>query len=286
MSGCGAGSVPRPARGCATLGCAVSIVLLLAGCGGRGVAPVVDKELRAGALPGVTQRPRQTVPATASEPVPPAYLVVAGDTLYAIAWRYRLDYREVARWNGISEPYLIHPGQHLRLRPSTGDKGPGTAASAQPDPQPRVATRPPVIESASATPRSKALPKPLSPSANLIWHWPAKGVVRDADSPLGKKGVEILGARGQPVYAAADGEVVYSGSGLIGYGKLIIIKHNDVFLSAYAHNDNLLVEEGAMVAGGQQIAEMGSSGTREIMLHFEIRRNGKPVAPLQYLPRS
>jgi lipoprotein NlpD len=125
---------------------------------------------------------------------------------------------------------------------------------------------------------------PASNTSDIKWQWPARGKVVAADSVLGERGINILGTRGQPVVATAPGHVVYSGSGLVGYGKLIIIKHNDTYLSAYAHNDRLLVAEGAQVAGGQQIGEMGSTGTRRVMLHFEIRRDGKPVPPLQFLP--
>jgi lipoprotein NlpD len=120
----------------------------------------------------------------------------------------------------------------------------------------------------------------------LKWTWPATGGVKTAASPLiGNRGLEIRGKRGDPVRAAADGQVVYSGSGLRGYGQLIIIKHNDIFLSAYAHNEKLLAAEGANVKAGQEIAEMGDSETKDVMLHFEIRRDGKAVEPLKYLPQ-
>ena len=131
-------------------------------------------------------------------------------------------------------------------------------------------------------PRKDKTPKATT---KLSWRWPAKGKVQKARSALGSKGIEILGSRGSDVLAAANGKVVYSGDGLRGYGQLLIIKHNDVFLSAYAHNEKLLVKEGAAVRRGQRIALMGNSGTKRVMLHFEIRRNGKAVEPLNFLPR-
>ncbi|MDA0823392.1 MAG: peptidoglycan DD-metalloendopeptidase family protein [Proteobacteria bacterium] len=121
-------------------------------------------------------------------------------------------------------------------------------------------------------------------SKRLAWMWPTSGTVQSASSALGTKGIEILGKTGQPVVAAASGTVVYSGSGLRGYGQLIIVKHNEEFLSAYAHNDKLIVSEGVAVKQGQKIAEMGNSDAKRVMLHFEIRRDGKAVEPLQYLP--
>lgn len=122
-------------------------------------------------------------------------------------------------------------------------------------------------------------------ATRLSWRWPARGEVQAASSALGSKGIEILGRRADPVVAAASGTVVYSGSGLRGYGRLIIIQHNEDYLSAYAHNDKLLVNEGATVKSGQRIADMGDSDAKRVMLHFEIRKDGKAVKPLQYLPR-
>lgn len=217
----------------------------------------------------------------------PGYTVHRGDTLYSIAWRYDIDVKDLARWNGVSPPYTIYPGQRLRMSP------PAASAGTQ------VATRDPVASthkspvhspqtSSSNSPRTTLpVPDDSRPASALRWQWPADGPVIktfSADS-TGKKGISIGGTPGQPVRASADGTVVYSGSGLIGYGQLIIVNHNKNYLSAYAHNQRILVREGDRVTAGQQIAELGSTGTDRPMLHFEIRLNGKPVDPLKYLPR-
>ncbi len=192
------------------------------------------------------------------------HVVQPGETLYAIAWRYRLDYQELARWNGLENADLIYAGQRLSLR------APG-------------ATRP--AEASSSTPQSRPLP-PAPALAPPTWQWPAQGeLVRafGADSGLGN-GIGIGGSVGQAIHAAASGRVVYSGNGLIGYGQLLIIKHNDTYLSAYGHNDRLIVAQGDTVERGQTVAEMGVGPERKPQLHFEIRRNGSPVDPLQHLP--
>jgi len=263
-----------------------TVLLLVQGCGGTARAPVEGK----------TTKPAN--PATVTSPDRSFYTVVAGDTLYSVAWRYQLDYRQLARWNDIGSSYLIHPGVQLTLRkparftlPARDKTKPRAVRKAvrrevsQLNPRLEMAKTP---SSKSTVQQAPAVIKGsvINGSKPLNWRWPTKGKHRKTDSPTGKKGLQILGAQGQSVIAAGPGLVVYSGSGLIGYGKLIIIKHNDVFLSAYAHNDSILVEEGAEVAAGQKIAKMGSSGAKEVMLHFEIRRNGKPVPPLDYLPRS
>lgn len=213
---------------------------------------------------------------------PDNHRVRPGETLYSIAFQYGVGYETLARWNGLRPPYTIQIGQNLRLRP--------TAASG------RTVTRSTTSTSASsdktkqkpATPPSPppATPPAVQKTASLSWQWPAQGrILRTYQANShGKKGIEIEGSRGQPVRAAAPGRVVYAGSGLVGYGRLIIIKHDARFLSAYGYNDKLYVQEGSQVHAGQVIAEMGSSGTNRVQLHFEIRRDGKPVDPLQYLP--
>ena len=204
------------------------------------------------------------------------HVVARGDTLLSIARRYRLDYREIARWNRIKAPFIIYPGQRLALHQTQGS---GTA--------PRPAQR---LEVRASAPRAEISP-PIRghapPSAGSIqWQWPARGKPLPANTASSRQGLDLLGQPGQPIWAAAAGEVVYSGDGLVGYGKLIIIRHDDVYLSAYAHNRRLLVQEGHRVARGQQIAEMGNSGSRQVKLYFEIRRNGRPVPPLGYLPKA
>ncbi len=286
------------------------------GEGGRGSEPVIGE------------------PATR----PGEYVVARGDTLYQIAFRHGLDYRDVARRNRIEPPYTIYPGQTLHLgeaaiarpppvarRPagatarSTGSGliastakpettqpsaprpsspapamptiAPSAASNASPaaadGSEPAVArVEPPVGSSAPSTPPRLTPPAPL-PKGPVAWRWPASGKTVTtflAGDPT-RQGVGIAGSNGQPVYAAGDGVVVYSGAGLIGYGELVIIKHSDEWLSAYGHNRKRLVSEGQAVSGGEQIAEMGRSGASRDMLHFEIRRNGKPVDPLQLLPK-
>lgn len=191
------------------------------------------------------------------------HVVRRGETLYTIAWRYGKDHRDLARWNGLGDGSLIYPGQRIRLAP-----GPGTAAARTP-----------------TSAQARRLPAPAS-DPPPAWSWPTPGgIVADFGSRPGSgTGVLIGGKAGQPVVAAAAGRVVYAGSGLIGYGRLIIVKHNDTYLSAYGHNASLLVREGETVSKGQRIATMGEGPGREPRLHFEIRRNGKPVNPRTYLP--
>ncbi len=271
------------------LGVAVMLALLGA-CGGeQAIAPIGRK---AKAPPRTVANPRVSSPQTHS--------VRKGESLYAIAWVYGLDYRDIAIWNKIVDPFTIYPGQRLVLYSS-----PKPAKAWQIDkkvkPQVRATekrkTAPPVPRP-QAKPTVKASGKPVvRPAAKVAasapktenvpvktWRWPAKGKLIGRFNKHGGKGINILGRRGQPIYTAAPGRVVYSGSGLRGYGKLIIVKHNKRFLSAYAHNQRLRVQEGDRVGSGQQIAEMGNSESREIKLHFEIRRDGKPVNPTRYLP--
>ncbi|MGD8926611.1 MAG: peptidoglycan DD-metalloendopeptidase family protein, partial [Thioalkalispiraceae bacterium] len=200
------------------------------------------------------------------------HIVSKGETLYSIAWQYGQDVRDVAQWNHIRAPYTIYPNQKIRLKPPKLDK---------------PVKRNPVIASNS---RKNPPVKPVIKTKNSLkisWQWPTKGKIIGTYSARdsGKKGLDIAGKIGQRVYAAAGGQIVYSGSGLRGYGKLIIIKHNDTYFSAYAHNRRLFVKEEQQVKKGQHIADMGSSEADRAMLHFEVRRNGKPVDPLRYLPK-
>lgn len=201
------------------------------------------------------------------------YTVEEGDTLYSIAFDHGLDYRKVAEWNDIGESYLIYPGQELVLRegaaPGRGEET-GTPASgegqAEPDPP-------------------AAQPAPSPQRRDLDWRWPLSGQVLKAfgEGSL-ENGLQLGASEGDPVHAAADGEVVYTGSGLIGYGRLIIIKHDDVYLSAYGHNREIQVDEGDQVTAGDRIASVGRGSGDRPMLHFEIRVEGEAVDPLQYLP--
>lgn len=201
-----------------------------------------------------------------------AHRVVRGDTLGSIAFRYGLSYRRLASWNRIPPPYTIYPGQRLRLTPPPTDRSARSDAASK-------------RRGSDAKPMRKG-PTVTRPASGLRWQWPTRGpILRRFDRDgVGKKGIDIGGRPGQPILAAANGKIVYAGSGLKGYGRLIIIKHDKNYLSAYAHNRSLTAKEGERVSQGQRIAEMGDTGAKRTMLHFEIRFNGKAVDPLRYLP--
>lgn len=231
------------------------------------------------------------------------HYVSRGETLFSIAWRYGLDYKQLAQHNRIYPPYTIYPRQKIRLDVATSDSNsvksssqsarPSRNAGAAANGKSAVGKREqtPVAKvpqrSEIKTPKQAPVSTPPLLTDAPKWQWPAQGKVLAAFAGNGglNKGIDISGNLGQPVFAAASGQIVYAGSGLRGYGKLLIIKHNESFLSAYAHNEHLLVKEGEMVKVGQRIADMGSSGTDRIKLHFEIRREGQPVDPIRYLPR-
>jgi len=198
-------------------------------------------------------------------PDPDTHIVRRGETLFSIAWRYGKDPADVARWNQLGDGSLIHPGDAIRLAPPSGSAARSGSSSSRPPPRmlPKVPTQPPPP-----------------------WSWPANGrvSVEFGGKPGTGTGILIDGKVGQAITSAASGRVVYAGSGLIGYGKLIILKHNDTYLSAYGYNASLLVKEGETIKKGQRIATMGEGPERKARLHFEIRRNGKPVNPRQYLP--
>lgn len=317
------------------LACLLVAVAWLAGCGSLRSSVVIEPVAPGHASP--TSSPR--VPRT---PVPGgSYVVVRGDTLYSIAFRKGVDFRDLAQWNGIAVPYTIWPGQRLSLSPPAAPvvahrpvvagtarpiSGPpagvpvfepvtaGTTAAtgAVAPPAPHAVPTAPAVPPAPAAPAApppapvnsvpvagvavappvKATPvaRPVFAGAarevnGVSWRWPVEGtVVGRFDSSDAIPGIEIAGKSGDPVRAAADGVVVYSGNGLVGYGELVIIKHNDSFLSAYGHNRRRLVKEGQRVTAGQQIAEMGSTGATRNELEFQIRKNGNPVDPLSYLP--
>ncbi|MBD8527524.1 peptidoglycan DD-metalloendopeptidase family protein [Pseudomarimonas arenosa] len=282
----------------------VNVLGLLCAC-----AP--QRSVRVETAPG-TRRPSTAVAVNADE-----YVVVKGDTLYGIAFRQKLDYRDLAAINNIRSPYTIYPGQRLKLgqaatAPVTKKSVPPPASTSagvvnpivreapkpvvlprtEPTPPIAPAQSPPVQPAPAAVapvvepPPKPAVPAPLS-DGPLRWRWPTDGKVISsflAGDPT-RQGINLAGSAGDPVLAAAQGVVVYSGSGLIGYGELVIIKHDDTWLSAYGHNRKRLVAEGDTVHGGQQVAEMGRSGASRDMLHFEVRKNGRPVDPMNVLPR-
>ena len=214
--------------------------------------------------------------------IPPEYIVKQNDSLYSIAWAFGLDFQQLAHWNRIAKPYVIRPGQRLRLRPAPAVR----AVATQPGPatgNTAAATAAPP----KAQPKGPPAPATGGDSAAISWIWPAEGkLVGTYSAPKNVHGIQIAGRSGTAINATGAGEVVYVGEALLGYGKLIIVRHNPIFLSAYAHNQSILVAEGEHVRAGQQIATMGSSGANRTMLHFEIRKHGKPVDPLTYLVRQ
>lgn len=252
----------------------VALAVLLSAC--SSTPPAVEES------PVVTGK-KKAQPAT---PVRPEFHIVGrGETLFSIAFRYGLDFRGLARANGISEPYTIYPGQKLRL----GDKPPAKKSAKASVVKPSGSS----AKSVTTKPQPAPAPSTTTATAPVVlpqgrgWLWPVGGKVlaRFDAASVGPKGIALAGNAGDVVRAARGGRVVYTGSSLVGYGLLVIIKHDDVYLSAYAHNSKLLVKEGEQVKAGQVIAEMGSSGTDRTQLHFEVRRNGDPIDPLQVLPK-
>lgn len=287
------------------------LALLLSACGGSR-APVQEHSVKKGST--TSQRSSQARKYSRGTNAP--YTVARGDTLYAIAWRYGYDYRELATRNSISAPYVIYPGQTLYLTEQAKRKSRSSSSKKTTSPSARkpkrssstkrsttVSKRP----SKKTTKRSKTASSKASnaktttkqakkTTASTVasvydrdykiaaWRRPAKGKLVGRFSAQRRNGILIANALGTRVVAAAAGRVVYAGSGLIGYGKLIILKHSKRYLSAYAHNNQIRVTEGDVVQAGQHIADMGRSSVGKVQLHFEIRRDGKPVDPLRYLP--
>ena len=242
------------------------------------------------------------------------YRVLRGDTLYSIAFRYGLDYRRLAAANRVAPPYTIYPGQTLRLQeadaappperasarvaasngtpePAAAKPSPAPSPAALPAPGARTAAKAPASTSVAKGPTPAAVSRPRSaataprPVAATGWRWPGGGAVtRRFDSDV-HKGIDVSGKRGDPIFAVADGRVVYAGNGIAGYGLLLILRHDSDYLSAYGHNDELLVVEGDQVRAGQTVARMGNTGTDTVKLHFELRRQGRPIDPLSRLPR-
>ncbi len=214
------------------------------------------------------------------------YLVKPTDTLYSISWRYGLDYHDIARWNGLNDEYLIFPGQQLILIEPDRIPDQQVATATSDSEITQVSTQKPAVATPLPNPEKITSNPSIDSNKNIKWSWPTDGKVKNYFSikNLDRRGIDIAGKIGQPVYAVAAGKVVYSGTGLAGYGNLIIIKHNDTFLSAYAYNRNRLVAEGMQVKQGGLIAEMGQDKENKPVLHFQIRKKGKPVDPLSYLP--
>ncbi len=235
-------------------------------------------------LAGCVSKP-EPIPVINKSPsrvIPNAYQVKQGDSIYKIAWAFGVDFQDVAEYSNLKEPYALEPGQVVYLKKPEARV---TALEDEEPPGPVVAKKLPEKEPA---PQPAAAPESL-PSVSFAaspteWNWPAEGrLVGKYSVAKGNKGIQIAGAEGSPIKATAAGEVVYSGQGLRGYGNLVILKHSPEFLSAYAHNQEILVSEGQAVQTNQQIATMGSSGVQTTMLHFELRKNGQPVNPMNYL---
>jgi lipoprotein NlpD len=277
---------------------------LLAGCTSRSLtnAPVEDRgtsrpySAPAPVASSATAKPAAVLPGAENAGKPGYYTVKPGDTLIRIGLDSGQNWRDISRWNTIDNPNQIEVGQVLRVLPPPASEGVVTrpiASSAAP-----ASTNLP----AQGQTASASKPAPASPPASaaqapanaaqvsavgedeITWLWPAQGTPIAGFDEVKNKGIDIAGKAGEPVLASADGRVVYSGAGLRGYGNLIILKHNNTYLTAYAHNQTLLVKEDQSVRKGQKIAEMGSSDADRVKLHFEIRRQGKPVDPAKYLP--
>ena len=220
------------------------------------------------------------------------HTVIQNDTLYAISFRIGVSYQDLAKWNGIKPPYRIYVGDVLRLKPG-GDSGklasgkstvaPATSSSSAAGSSAAAPVSRPVP--APTVLASKPLPETPLPATVAAWQWPAKGkLIKTFSSKNSQFGIQIEGNRSSAVVSTAPGQVVYVGDGIKGYGELVIVKHSATYISAYAYNDRILVKEGEQVKAGQRLANMGSTGTKGVKLHFEIRKNGEPVNPLGYLP--
>ena len=275
---------------------AAAAVLLLAGCASpRNQAPVEVRPTAPTAVGKAASAPEAAKPASAPASAPAdtrsaTYTVKPGDTLMRIALESGQAWRDIARWNGMDNPNVIEVGQVLRVMPPAAE----TAVSTKPVTPPKIETKPldgsakPPAPAASGTAPAASGVGPAVPSRDndddVQWAWPAAGPVATPFDESRNKGLAITGKAGDPVFAAADGRVVYAGSGLRGYGNLVIVKHNATYLTAYAHNQTLLVKEDQVVRKGQKIAEMGSSDAERVQLHFEVRRQGKPIDPSKLLP--
>ncbi|QIL69700.1 peptidoglycan DD-metalloendopeptidase family protein [Diaphorobacter sp. HDW4B] len=284
--------------------CATSATMLMVGCTSTSVnrAPVEDRGSSVGNGPsssGQTGTPAvdpKTLPGYENMGKPGYYTVKPGDTLIRIGLEYGQSWKDIARWSNLENANVIEVGQVLRVVPPGQNPSTTTAATeTRPVGAAPAAPKPPASAASAAASSATAAPAPAAPAPapspapsaggdDLNFMWPASGSLIAGFDEARNKGYDISGKAGDPVLAAADGRVVYAGAGLRGYGNLIILKHNNTFLTAYAHNQTLLVKEDQNVRKGQKIAEMGSTDTDRVKLHFEIRRQGKPVDPSRYLP--
>ncbi len=264
-----------------TWGSSLVAAVVLAGCGGTSLnkAPVEDRGASAGRTTvtgGASVSNKvdpSTLPGAENAGKPGYYTVKPGETLMRISTEHGQHWKDIARWSNLENPNVIEVGQVLRVVPPASV---ATVAAASPMAAPAVA----------AAPVASPAPAPAADAGadNVGFMWPASGAVIAGFDDSRNKGLDIGGKAGDPVMAAADGRVIYAGAGLRGYGNLILVKHNNTFLTAYAHNQTLLVKDDQVVRKGQKIAEMGSSDADRVKLHFEVRRQGKPVDPSRYLP--
>ena len=272
--------------------------MVLSGCANKNrPAPVEDRS------PNAARAPAKMVASADNAGKPGYYSVKSGDTLIRIGMDNGQSWRDIARWNNIENPNLIETGQVLRVTPpeETGvvvRPVSSTNVVTSPAPANTASAPAPASNTASVRPPASAAnpPNASTPANNLAntdsaeetvsFQWPTRGNVLAGFDEVKNKGIDIAGKAGDPVLAAADGKVVYAGSGLRGYGNLVILKHNNTYLTAYAHNQSLLVKEEQAIKRGQKIAEMGNSDADQVKLHFEIRRQGKPVDPAKYLPAN
>jgi lipoprotein NlpD len=270
------------------------LMILLVGCTSRSLtsAPVEDRGTArtSAGIPSLSTPAKSVpqLPGTENAGKPGFYTVKPGDTMIRIGLESGQNWRDITRWNTIDNPNQIEVGQVLRVSPPPAV--PGVVARPVTSQAP-VSTALPTQGVSTAKPIANAAPQATSEQPaqsssedDLAWLWPAQGAQLAGFDEVKNKGIDIAGKAGDAVLASADGRVVYSGAGLRGYGNLIILKHNNTYLTAYAHNQALLVKEDQSVRKGQKIAEMGSSDADRVKLHFEIRRQGKPVDPLKYLP--
>ena len=314
----------KPAKSSRMLAAAVggAVLLLAAGCATRSPAPVDDRRPAPAVQPKPPVARAAPVPQSAR---PGTYTVRRGDTLYSIALEHGVDYRELAQWNRLEDPSKIRIGQELRVtapedraavqvgrarapgeiesRPLGSAASPPAAVEAGTKTSPKALRLPyseqnlALLSKSEIRPevkpetRPEAKPEPAKPAVErdpeaIEFAWPARGRVLAGFAEPNQKGLDISGKPGDPVLAAAPGRVMYTGTGIRGYGKLIVIKHDNNFNSVYAHNREILVKEGQNVSRGQRIAELGSTDADAPKLHFEIRKSGKPVDPARYLPPS
>lgn len=267
-----------------------AMAALLAACGSTGYVPIQDLAIN-------TSTGTASVVLGYKPKAPAVYTVKAGDTLFAIAWRYGWDYKKLAQVNKIASPYTIYVGQKIAFNaasasqiatPTKSTSSTSSTSSAKAVAKTSSSSQPTQVSKPKSTTKVVSpVVKPYKGVSNVAWQWPLQGrlVATFNGRSETSKGVDIAAQPGSSVLAAATGQVVYAGDGIQGYGNLLIIKHNDTYLSAYAYNNRLLVKEGDLVKRGQQIAHSGKGPKLDGRLHFEIRKDGKPVNPQSYLPK-